>query len=137
MAVRNLRPESSVGLGGKRVSFCPFSISVQFSSIWPIDRTLSDATTPRQSGPGSDVNEGALRIPQSSSITEARRFDCLVIIRTLVGVFSLGRDAVGVFYCFSRLSKAELEIREPCSKIVQRTSYLNYWYDFFKSCRIK
>ena len=38
------------------------------SSIWPIDRTLSGATTPGQSGPESDGNEGVLRIPQSSSI---------------------------------------------------------------------
>ena len=40
-----------------------FSISAQFSSIWPIDRTLSGATTPGQSGPGSDGNTGVLRIP--------------------------------------------------------------------------
>ena len=36
------------------------------SSIWPIDRTLSSASTPSQSGPGSDGNEGVLRISQSS-----------------------------------------------------------------------
>ena len=46
-----------------------FSISTQFSSIWPIDRTLSGATTPGQSGHGSDGNEGIRDIPQSSSIT--------------------------------------------------------------------
>ena len=46
-----------------------FSISTQFSSIWPIDRTLSGVTTPSQSGPGSDGNEGILCIPQSSNIT--------------------------------------------------------------------
>ena len=34
-----------------------FSISMQFSSIWLIDRLLSGATTPSQSGPGSDSNE--------------------------------------------------------------------------------
>ena len=39
------------------------------SSIWPIDRALSGATTPGQSEPGSDDNEGVLRIPQSSNIT--------------------------------------------------------------------
>ena len=32
------------------------------SSIWPIDRTLSGITTPRQSGPGSNGNEGVLDI---------------------------------------------------------------------------
>ena len=42
---------------------------MQFSSIWPIDRTLSGATTPGQSGPRSDGNERVLCIPQSSSIT--------------------------------------------------------------------
>ena len=41
------------------------------SYIWQIDRTLSDATTPGQSGPESNVNEGVLRISQSSSITGA------------------------------------------------------------------
>ena len=37
----------------------------------PIDRTLSGATTPGQSGPGSDGNEGVLCIPKSFSITGA------------------------------------------------------------------
>ena len=40
--------------------------------------TLSGDTTPGQSRPGSDGNEGLLRIPQSSSITEASQSDCLV-----------------------------------------------------------
>ena len=39
---------------------------------------LWDATTPGQSELGSDGNEGVLRIPQSSSITEASPSDCLV-----------------------------------------------------------
>ena len=39
------------------------SISTQFSSIWPIDRALSGATTQGQSELGSDGNEGVLRIP--------------------------------------------------------------------------
>ena len=69
----------------------------QFSSIWPIDRTLLGATTPSQSGPGSDGNEELLHILQSSSITGARP-DC-VISRTFVGgVLLLFRGAVGVFY---------------------------------------
>ena len=33
------------------------------SSIWPIDRTLSGATTPAESGLGGDGTEGVLRIP--------------------------------------------------------------------------
>ena len=55
-----------------------FSISTQFSSIWPIDRTLSIATTLGQSELGSDGNEGVLRIPQSSCITGTSQTDCLV-----------------------------------------------------------
>ena len=46
-----------------------FSISTQISSIRPIARTLSSATTSGQSGPGSDGNEWELRIPQIFSIT--------------------------------------------------------------------
>ena len=42
------------------------------SYILSIDRTLSDATTPSQSGPGSDGNEGVIHIPQSFSITGAQ-----------------------------------------------------------------
>ena len=49
------------------------------SSIWPIDRTFSDATILGQSGPGSNGNEGVLRIPQSSSIAGASSSDCLVL----------------------------------------------------------
>ena len=57
-----------------------FSIS-QFSnsSIWPIDRTLSDATTLVQSEPRSKGNEGILQVPLRSSI----RF-ISVVSRTLV-----------------------------------------------------
>ena len=55
-----------------------FSISTQFSSTWPIDRTLSGATTLVKSEPESDVNEGVLRISQSSSITGTSPSDCLV-----------------------------------------------------------
>ena len=40
------------------------------SHIWCIDRTQSSATTFVLSGSWSDGNEGVLRIPQSSSITE-------------------------------------------------------------------
>ena len=35
-------------------------------SIWFIDRTLSDGTTPGQSGPRSNGSEGSLHIPQIS-----------------------------------------------------------------------
>ena len=39
---------------------------------------LSGATIPGQSGPGSNGNEGVLRIPQSPSITGTSPSDCLV-----------------------------------------------------------
>ena len=58
-----------------------YSIIIQFkceTSIWPIDRTLSGATTLGQNEPGSDGNKGVLRISQSSSITGASPSDCLV-----------------------------------------------------------
>ena len=49
------------------------------SSIWSLDRILSGATTPSQSEPGSDSNEGVAHIPQRSSITGASPSDCLVL----------------------------------------------------------
>ena len=55
-----------------------FSIRWQFSFIWPIDRTISGATTPGECGPGNDGNKGVLHIPQSSSITGTSLSDCLV-----------------------------------------------------------
>ena len=51
---------------------------MQFSSIRPIDRILSGATTPGLGGLGSDGNEGVLHIPQSFSIAWTSPWDCLV-----------------------------------------------------------
>ena len=48
------------------------------SSIWPIHRALSGATTPGQSGSGNSGNEGILSILQSSSITGASPSNCLM-----------------------------------------------------------
>ena len=44
----------------------------------PLIGALSGSTTPGQSGPGSDGNEGVLRIPQSCSIAGTSPSDCLV-----------------------------------------------------------
>ena len=55
-----------------------FSISTQFSSIWPIDRTLSGAATAGQSGAGSKGNEEVFHIPHSNSITGTSSSDYLV-----------------------------------------------------------
>ena len=71
---------------------------MQFSSIWPIDMTLSGATTPGQSGLGSDGNEGVLHIPQRSSITGTSSSDCHIQGHLLgVGVLLLCREAVPVY----------------------------------------
>ena len=48
------------------------------SFIWPIDRTLSGATTLGQSGPGSDDSEMVLYISLSFSITGALPSDWLM-----------------------------------------------------------
>ena len=60
------------------------TIEFSLSSIWPIDRALSSATTPGRSELGSDVNKWAIRIPQSSSITGIWLFS--FISRTTVWV---------------------------------------------------
>ena len=44
----------------------------------PIDRVLSGATTPGQSGSGNDGSEGVVYIPQSCSITGTSSSDCLM-----------------------------------------------------------
>ena len=64
------------------------------SSIWPIDQTLSGATTPGQSGPGSDDNEGVLIILQNSSIAGASLSVCLV---------SLSGHLWGEFYSYVKM----------------------------------
>ena len=73
----------------------------------PKIRPLSSATTPGQSGPGSDDNKGVLRISQSSSITGTWLSDCFVSYpgHSLGGVLLLCREAIGVFYSPSRLGK--------------------------------
>ena len=50
----------------------------EHGSVWPIDRTQSGATTPSQSGPRNDGNEGVPRILQRSSITGTLPSECLV-----------------------------------------------------------
>ena len=55
-----------------------FNLSTQFSSIRPIDKTLSGADTQGQSRPGSDDNKGVLRIPQISSMDGSSPSNCLV-----------------------------------------------------------
>ena len=58
-----------------------------------IDRTLSSATTPDQSEPRSDDNEGVLHIPKSSSITRTSKSDYLMSRILVGGSVPLCRDA--------------------------------------------
>ena len=52
--------------------------TIQFTISMPIDRALSSVTTAGQSGPGSNGNEGMIRIPLGPSITGTSPSDCLV-----------------------------------------------------------
>ena len=80
-------------------------------SIWPIDRTLSGATTLGQNGLGSNGNKGVLHIPQISK-AGAMLLDCLesYVGHLLVGILTLCRDAVSVFYTSSRLGQRDKEV---------------------------
>ena len=80
------------------------------SSIWPIDRTLSGATTADQSEPGSDGNDPVLCKPQSSGIIETLPSDFLVSYpeHSLGRVLPFWRDAVGVFDSPSRVGYTKI-----------------------------
>ena len=85
-----------------------FALSLNVESpIWPIDRTLSGATTPGQSEPWSNGNKEGLHIPQSSYMTGTSPSDCLMPCpgHSLLwgGALPLCRDAVSVFYSPSKL----------------------------------
>ena len=56
---------------------CLLKVQMPNSSVWLIGRTLSDATTLRKSGSGSNGNERVLYIHQSSK-TGASPADSLV-----------------------------------------------------------
>ena len=62
-----------------------FSISMQFSSIWPIDRTLSGATTPGQSGLGVMSVKRYSAFPKAPALLEPHHQIVNVIFRTLNG----------------------------------------------------
>ena len=68
------------------------------SSIWLIDRNLSDATNLSQSGSGSDGNEGVLRISQSFSITGASPSDGLIsYIGHLLGEYYISAESKSLY----------------------------------------
>ena len=79
-----------------------FSTRTQFTSVWPIHRSLSWATTLDQSRPGSDGKKRVLHIPQNSGITGALPSDCLMSYTGHSlwrggGLLLLSRDVLGVF----------------------------------------
>ena len=88
-----------------------FRVSTHFSSIWAIERALSAATIPGQSGPGTDGNEGVLRIPQRFSITGTSPSDCLVSYQghSLVWVSNHSAEVQSV-YSTAPADLASLEI---------------------------
>ena len=99
---------------------------MHFSSIWPIDRTLSSTTTPRMSGCGSNGNERGT--PHSPKLQHYWNFTIRlfsVISWTLIGgVLPLCREAISVFYSPSRLGNILLE--ELC--IMQVATLHTYIY---------
>ena len=108
-------------------------------SIWPIDRTLSGATTPGQSKPGSDSNERVLHIPQSSSITGTSPSGHLVSYPEhslkRMGVLPLCRDTVGVFYSPSWLGNAVTEESSEVFCFFSPQQYVIRSYQNFRSER--
>ena len=64
------------------------------NSIWPIDRTLSGATTPGHSGPEKDAIEGVLCIAGASPSYRLMSYPG----HSYEGILPLCRDAVSVFY---------------------------------------
>ena len=73
---------------------------MQFTSIWPIDTTLSGTTTPSQSGPGSDGKEWVPCIPGTSLSDYLESYQDT---RWRRGVLPLCRGEVDGFYSPSRL----------------------------------
>ena len=83
-----------------------FSISTQFNSIWSKDRTLSDVTTPDQSGPGSYGNKRISASPKALALLEPHHQIVKYPIQdTHWGVLLHCGEAVGVFYSPNRLGK--------------------------------
>ena len=86
-------------------------LSISMLVSWPVNRTLSGATTPDLSGPGSDNNKGVLRIPQNSSITGDSPSDCLM---------SYPGHSLGEFYSTAEkqlgysTTPADWAIAHPC-----------------------
>ena len=84
----------------------PWSTQFKYekSSIWPVDRTLSGATTSVDLG--AMALKGYSAIPKTPALLKPHFQFFSIISRTLVGgVLTLSRDTVGVFYNHRKLGK--------------------------------
>ena len=84
--------------------FCS-QFKCQTVQIWPIDRALSGATTPDQSGLGSYGIEGVLHILQTSKTGALPSNGLMLYLGHSLGgegVLPLSRDAVGIISGSSR-----------------------------------
>ena len=72
-------------------------------SILPINRIIIIITTPGQSRTRNNGNYRVLHIPQSFWTRASKSDSLMPYPRHSIGVFTLGSDEFGVFYCPSRL----------------------------------
>ena len=92
-----------------------------------MDKTLSGATTLRQSGPGNNGNEGVLCVPQSSRNTGASPSVCFVSLTgdSLREVLPFSRYAVSVFCCSNRLDHIFIDFKS------EKTYPNTFWKKMF------
>ena len=97
-------------------SFTQYRCSNSFN--WPIDRILSGASIPDQSGPRRDGNEKGTPNSPSPGITGTSPLDCIRVLNWTVvgGVLPLRRGAVGIFYSPSRLGGVRVTKEEKSMK---------------------
>ena len=94
-----------------------FTMSTQFSLIWPIDRTLTGATSPGQIRSGSDGRKGVLYIFPKLQYCWSLTISLFSIISKTLdqgGGLFLCRDAVGVFCSPSQLGQDYWEHLYTC-----------------------
>ena len=95
------------------------------SSIWHINSTLSGTTTPGQSGPESNDNEGVLRISQGPGVSGSSPSDCLM---SYTG-HSLARSS----YSFAEMQW----VYSTAPAYWVRTFWVSFIHDLFTSIRTK
>ena len=86
------------------------------SSIWPIDRTLSSATTPNQSEPQSYGNEGELHIPPKLQGWDIAirwfNLSCLQLVYSIASAdwVAIKNEYTSPGYDFKRICKLAIDI---------------------------